>query len=102
MRGRGSVVWDTLATTGGLVRFRIPPGLYQMVRLYLTGQAVAAELSRAGVEYVPDILANERFSLWRDRIAEAFDPYLAGRETLEEACTALVVLIGLTDRAPPR
>jgi hypothetical protein len=92
-------MWDTLTTTGGLVGFRIPPGLYHAVRLYVTGQSMAAELDRAGVEYVPYMLANERYSSWRDRIAAAFDPYLAGRETLEEACSALVVLIGLTKEA---
>jgi hypothetical protein len=102
MRGRGAVMWGTLTTTGGLVGFRIPPGLYHAVRLYATGQSMAAELGRVGVEYVPDILANERYSSWRDRIAAAFDPYLAGSETLEEACSALVVLVGLTNQAPLR
>ena len=38
MSGRGSVVWDTLADAGALVRFRIPPGLYHAVRNYVTGQ----------------------------------------------------------------
>jgi hypothetical protein len=102
MRGWGSTLWSTLTTAGSSVGFRIPPGLYHEVRLHLTGQAMAAELGRIGVEYAPNILGNDRNSLWRDRIGAAFDPYLAGRETLEEACSALVVLVGLADQAPPR
>ena len=96
----GSVAWDTLAATGTRLGVEIPPQLPHAVLFYVTGQAAAAELRRRDVEHVPYMLERRLFSdEWREQIAAAFDPYLAGRATLEEACAALVE--SLRPNAPP-
>jgi hypothetical protein len=95
----GSVAWDTLAATGKRLGVEIPFPVYHAVLFYVTGRAVAAELAHRDIDYVPYMLANGLFAEWREPIAAAFDPYLAGSATLEEACAALVE--SLPPSAPP-
>jgi hypothetical protein len=98
----GSVAWDTLTAAGTRLGVDVPFPVYHAVLFYVTGRAVEAELGRRDVAYVPYMLANGLFSDRSGPIAAAFDPYLAGRATLEQACTTLVESLRSTASTSPR
>ena len=71
------------------------PVLWHAVQFYLTGEVVRAALARRNVAFTPASagLFERAWPQYRQPIAEAWDPYLEGRRTMDEAIAATVAAL---------